>query len=102
MMYITTPSSAKKLISALGTEYFWIDDISITGVAAERAKVPQIDLTSHFTFKKEDLRCCLNGGGCEFLVSLSPDDWVILEQYLRLTFTTAVNRKGRGNCKTGL
>jgi hypothetical protein len=98
-MYITTPSVASKLISALGKDFFWIDDVFITGVAAERAKVPLVDFNKHFTFKLEDLKCCLQGGGCEFLVVVSFNQWSFLEQYVRLTLTTAGNRKGRGNCK---
>jgi len=98
-MYIATPSVASKLISALGTDFFWIDDVFITGVGAERAKVPLVDLRKHFTFKNAELKCCLRGGGCEFLVALLSKQWELLEQYLRLSLTTAVDRKGRGNCK---
>jgi hypothetical protein len=98
MMYITTPSVATKLITALGTEFFWVDDVFITGVAAERAKVPLVDLRSHFTFKITDLWCCQQGGGCGFLVSISDREWSLLEEFLRLSLTPAANRKGRGDC----
>jgi hypothetical protein len=98
-MFIATPSTASKLISAIGTDFFWVDDVFITGVAAERAKVPLVDLRKQFTFKTDDVRCCVHGGGCEFLVAVSEGGWVLLEEYLRLTLTTAVNRKGRGDCR---
>jgi hypothetical protein len=98
LMYMTTPGVAAKLISALGTDFFWIDDVFITGVGSERAKVPLVDFYPHFTLQPEDLRCCVNGGGCEFLAALTAGDWSLLEQYHRLALTTALDRKGRGGC----
>ena len=92
---------AAKLISALGTDFFWIDDIFITGVATERAKVPLVAIDTHFTFKVTDLWCCQQGGGCEFLVSITGHEWSLLEEYLRLTLTPDVNRDGRGDCMFG-
>jgi len=97
-MYISTPSVASKLISALGTDFFWLEDVFITGVGAERAKVPLVDFSEHFSFKTEELRCCLRGGGCEFLVALSEGEWLLLEEYLRLTLSKGADRKGRGGC----
>jgi hypothetical protein len=95
---MTTPSVAAKLIAALGTDFFWVDDVFITGVAAVRAKVPRVDIRTHFTFEVTDLWCCQHGGGCEFLVSITEHEWALLEEYLRLTLTPAANRKGRGDC----
>ena len=98
-LYVTTPFVAGKLVSALGTDFFWVDDVFITGVGAERAKVPQINIGStHYTTRTEELQCCVQGGGCEFLVAPSMADWALLEKYLRLSLTAAVKRKGRGNC----
>jgi hypothetical protein len=98
IMYITTPSVAWKLISALGTDFFWLEDVFITGVGAERAKVPLVDLHRHFTFIPDELRCCLQGGGCEFLVASAKAEFGLIEKYQQLTLSTGANRKGRGGC----
>jgi hypothetical protein len=99
IMYITTPSVASKLISALGKDFFWIDDVFITGVAAVRANVPLVYFNQHFTLSSADLRCCLQGGGCEFLVALATGEFGLLEAYHRLTLIMRANRKGRGGCE---
>jgi hypothetical protein len=99
MMYVTTPAVAARLIAALGTDFFWVDDVFITGVGTERAKIPLVNIVGDYSYDVEELRCCVNGGGCEFLASVS-NDWQLLEQYHRLTFTSAVRRKGRGDCVT--
>jgi hypothetical protein len=95
---VTTPFVASKILASLGTDFFWIDDVFITGVGSERAKVPLIDLSPHFALNTESVRCCQQGRGCDFVVAPSGGDWVLLEEYLRLTRTTAANRRGRGDC----
>lgn len=100
-MFMTTPPVASLLISAIGTEFFWIDDILFTGIAAERCKVPLAEFRSHITMEEEDIRCCLRGGGgCEFSVALATGKWDLIEEYHRISLTlpSAINRTGRGNC----
>ncbi|XP_059483707.1 beta-1,3-galactosyltransferase 5 isoform X2 [Neocloeon triangulifer] len=97
-LYVTTPAVASKVLQVLGADFFWIDDMFITGVGSERAKVPLMDLSPHFAINSESVHCCLQGRGCDFVVAPTGADWHLLEEYLRLTRTTAANRRGRGNC----
>jgi hypothetical protein len=89
---------ASKLISALGTDFFWVDDVFVTGVAPARAKVELVDIGDYFTFRIEELKCCLRGGGCEFLVAVSTDEWYLEQEFLRLSLSTVTMHKGREDC----
>ncbi|CAB3360187.1 Hypothetical predicted protein [Cloeon dipterum] len=97
-LYVTTPLVAGKVLKALGRDFFWIDDMFITGVGSSRAKVPLMDLSPYFALNAESVHCCLQGRGCDFVVAPTGSDWPLLEAYLRLTRTSAVYRRGRGNC----
>ncbi len=49
--YVTTPDVARKLYDAsLSTTYFWIDDVYVTGILAEKIKVKREQFRSPFGY----------------------------------------------------
>lgn len=78
--YVTTPKVSQNVYYlSQKTPYFWIDDVYVTGILADKLKVDHVDLNSLFTVHPEFLRCCMNdllkyGYGCEFLVGPNGGD----------------------------
>lgn len=78
--YITTPEISAKIFSlSQKIPYFWIDDVYITGILAEKLNVKHVDLNHIFTVQPEFLRCCINdllkyGYECEFVVGPNGGD----------------------------
>lgn len=59
-LYITTPSTAKDLYkNSYGTDFFWIDDILITGIIREKSRVMTIRMNDWFSPNAEFMKCCL-------------------------------------------
>jgi hypothetical protein len=98
IIMVMMPAAAGKMISALGKDFFWIDDVLITGVGRERANVSVVALPN-ITRDNNQFVCCVRGGDCNFLVALTEADWRLVENYLRLTHTPATSRThALGNC----
>lgn len=98
-LYVTTPNVATKLLDAVRDKFFWIDDVFVTGVATQMAKVALQDMSEHFVLHSERLQCCIQGDDCDFIVAPSSGDWGLLERYQSLMFTTqGVIRQHQHQC----
>ncbi|KAK9874426.1 hypothetical protein WA026_002770 [Henosepilachna vigintioctopunctata] len=59
--YITTPKVCTKLLKLTDSEkYFWIDDVFVTGILAEKIHIKKYDIKGYFTDHPEYFQCCLN------------------------------------------
>uniref|UniRef100_A0A1B6LE77 Hexosyltransferase n=1 Tax=Graphocephala atropunctata TaxID=36148 RepID=A0A1B6LE77_9HEMI len=78
-LYVIKSDSAKKLLNALRSErYFWIDDVFVTGVLAEKAHLSYENMQEYFTTNPEYFECCLRDKvKCGFIVGPSGGDYSI-------------------------
>ena len=81
--YVTDLPTAKALATAANAakDFFWIDDVWITGMLAASVDASLVSLNTFYTVYVEHLRCCLDdqpdGDGllqCDFAVGPSMDD----------------------------
>jgi hypothetical protein len=103
--YITTPKVGSALVASSQVKtknYFWIDDVHITGTLREATitspKITLIDLGPYFTQYKGQLQCCIatpkkssttnnNKGStlqpfwCDYIIGPSNDDLDLLELF---------------------
>ncbi|XP_044764064.1 beta-1,3-galactosyltransferase 5 [Coccinella septempunctata] len=60
-LYIITPAVSKKLEQLARQEkYFWIDDVFVTGILAEKINLKIYDIKEIFTDHPEYFQCCMN------------------------------------------
>ncbi|GLV35263.1 Histone deacetylase 1 [Carabus blaptoides fortunei] len=58
--YITTPKVAGKLAHlSEQTQYFWIDDVYVTGILAKQLKIKHYNLNKIYAVHSEYLECCV-------------------------------------------
>lgn len=78
--YVTTPKISRKVFSLSHViPYFWIDDVYVTGLIAEKLKIARVNLNDLFTVHPEFLRCCMSdviksGVDCELVVGPNGGD----------------------------
>lgn len=78
--YITTPKVSQSIYHlSQKVPYFWIDDVYVTGILADKLNIKHIDLNELFTLHPEFLRCCMNdlikfGYECELLIGPNGGD----------------------------
>ena len=61
---------------------FWIDDVMITGVVAEKRAVERISLNSYFTVHKKIMDCCSEtkkDEQCDYLVGPTDNNVTLLD-----------------------
>ncbi|RZB41646.1 beta-1,3-galactosyltransferase 5, partial [Asbolus verrucosus] len=59
--YVTTPKIAGKLVFLSHYfDYFWIDDVYVTGILTQKLRIKLYDLKKYFTLYPEFLQCCMN------------------------------------------
>lgn len=98
--YITTPFVSQNVYHlSQKTSYFWVDDIYVTGILADKLKIKHVDLNGLFTVHPEFLRCCMNdllkhGYECEFLIGPNGGD-----NNLYYEFNKIMKRCFYGVCK---
>lgn len=78
-LYVVQPQVASRLIErAKSTEYFWIDDVFVTGVLRQASSAEIRDIRRYYTTDYRYLECCIKGGEsllkCEFLVGPNGGD----------------------------
>ena len=58
--YVASSEAVNKMIKILDTmkTVFWIDDVMITGVVADKTGVKKISLNKFFTVYKQEMECC--------------------------------------------
>ncbi|XP_011867110.1 PREDICTED: beta-1,3-galactosyltransferase 5 [Vollenhovia emeryi] len=79
-LYITRPRVASRLIdhAESSREYFWIDDVFVTGILRRALNIKIQDISDLFTTDHRYLECCIRGRAsrlkCEFLVGPNGGD----------------------------
>jgi len=86
-MYVTSISAASKVLASLGADFFWIDDVFVTGVGAARAGLALFDLSPYFALDADSARCCVQRRRCSLVAAPCGADWLLLERFLRLSRT---------------
>ena len=69
--YITNPKVAKLLCSLSNKiNYFWIDDLFVTGLIVEKTNISLFKLNRFYTTHHEYLKCCIDkpGYACDYLI----------------------------------
>ncbi|CAH1400930.1 unnamed protein product [Nezara viridula] len=96
-MYVVTLEAVKKLLShARDFNYFWIDDLFVTGMVSQKSNVTLSDISELFTVHPEVTECCMRKGlKCDFIVS--PDGG---DHSLQLTFQKHVRHCYVNSCPT--
>lgn len=85
-LYVATAESVHALLRAVGPreKYFWIDDLYVTGVLAQRARIPLTDLRPDFETDPGPVHCCVSDRQrCGFLAAPTGDDLDVLEKFTR-------------------
>lgn len=94
-LYAAGSASVRGLLRAIrpGDKYFWIDDLFVTGVLAQRAGVRLSDLRPDFETDPGPIHCCVRRRQrCGFLAAPTGDDHTLLQPYAeRLTLCRAAN-----------
>lgn len=86
--YAMTIDAATKITNlSQRVSYFWIDDVYVTGVLAEGAKVKREGLNSLYTIHSEHMRCCIELPKhteyyCDYYVGPSGGDTGLMERVL--------------------
>ena len=84
--YITTPSTAEKLVNASRQcPIMWIDDVWVTGILAAKANIKLESLNSFYTFYKEHIECCTSNRTleCDFLIGPSENDLNVIRNFAK-------------------
>ncbi|XP_014274744.1 beta-1,3-galactosyltransferase 5 [Halyomorpha halys] len=70
-MYIVTLDVVKILLThARDFNYFWIDDLFVTGMVSQKSNITLSDISELFTLHPEVAECCMRKGlKCDFIVS---------------------------------
>lgn len=87
--YITNQKTARDLVvAAENKEYFWIDDIFITGVLAEQLQISLDAMNEHFSENAEFIECCIRDVTtrrvlCDYLVGPNGGDSKMILSFIR-------------------
>lgn len=94
-LYAARAASVPRLLRAIGVreKYFWIDDLYVTGILAERAGLAFTDLRADFETDPGPIYCCVHKRQrCGFLAAPTGDDYTLLQRYAeQLTRCKATN-----------
>ena len=90
--YAATLDSVNSIVSILDTSseidnYFWIDDVHITGTLAQKAGVKRESVSEWYTLNSEHLQCCIDRPDnkdyyCDYLVGPSEKDLELMKNIL--------------------
>lgn len=93
-LYIVKMTSVQRLLRAIRIkDYFWIDDLYVTGILAKRAQISLRDLRPDFETDPGAIYCCIKKQQrCEFLAAPTGDNYILLKQYSKqLSYCKATN-----------
>jgi len=94
-LYAARATAVPRLLRAIGVreKYFWIDDLYVTGILAERAGLAFTDLRPDFETDPGPIHCCVHKRQrCDFLAAPTGDDDSLLQRYAKqLTRCKATN-----------
>lgn len=75
--YVTNPKTAE-LLYKLSNEldYFWIDDLYVTGLLVQKTNISFVKLNKFFTTHPEYLQCCIDKPNflCDYLIGPTSND----------------------------
>ncbi|XKL67858.1 hypothetical protein PGB90_003349 [Kerria lacca] len=76
-IYIATFKTLQSLMKQSNlTPYFWIDDVFITGILREKARINVTDIKEYFRYDPKNIECCiLNKYSCDFLAAPNGKDF---------------------------
>ncbi|XP_022192974.2 beta-1,3-galactosyltransferase 5 [Nilaparvata lugens] len=82
-LYVTTPDFAKCLIKQSTTEkYFWIDDVYVSGILAQKCNVKFVDIREFFTLHPEYYECCIRKNiSCNYVAGPNGGDNGLIVKY---------------------
>ncbi|XP_026804998.1 beta-1,3-galactosyltransferase 5-like [Rhopalosiphum maidis] len=83
-LYVARAASVVRLLRAIEVRerYFWIDDLYVTGILAERAGLAFTDLRPEFETDPGPVHCCVHKRQrCDFLAAPTGDDDALLQRY---------------------
>lgn len=97
-MYITTPFTARALVTAAShSKFFWIDDTWITGILRDKQKI-QINesLNELISANSQFLDCCIddlirNRYDCPFKVGSNGGDHQLIQKFVKTIFDRCFN-----------
>lgn len=97
-MYITTPFTARALVSAAGrSRFFWIDDTWITGILRDKQKIIiNESLSERFSANSQFLDCCIddlkrNRYECPFIAGPNGGDHKLIQNFMSTIFDRCFN-----------
>lgn len=93
-LYTAKAVSVMRLLRVIRPEnYFWIDDLYVTGVLAQRAGINLTDLRPDFETDPGPVHCCIREQQrCQFLAAPTGEDFTLLQQYPKqLTYCKNIN-----------
>lgn len=93
-LYIAKMTSVRRMLRAIKhKEYFWIDDLYVTGILAKRAQISLNDLRPDFETDPGAIYCCIKKRQrCEFLAAPTGDNYILIKQYSKqLSYCNATN-----------
>lgn len=104
-LYAAAAASVRRLLRAVRPDepYFWIDDLFVTGVLADRAGLRLTDLRPDFETDPGAVHCCVRRRErCGFLAAPTGDEPALLRPYAaRLTSCAAANESCDAFRKSG-
>lgn len=83
-LYVASVRSVRRLLRAIrqSENYFWIDDLYVTGMLAQRSQIHFTDLRSDFETDPGPIHCCIRKmQRCGFLAAPTGDDHTLIQQY---------------------
>ncbi|RZF40618.1 hypothetical protein LSTR_LSTR007501 [Laodelphax striatellus] len=82
-LYVTTPDFANCLIKQSSTEkYFWIDDVYVSGILAQKCYVKFQDIREFFTLHSEYYECCIRKNiTCNYVAGPNGGDSGLIVKY---------------------
>ncbi|VVC31794.1 Glycosyl transferase, family 31 [Cinara cedri] len=82
-LYVATSTSVTSLLRVIRQDnYFWIDDLYVTGILAKIAQIDLLDLRLDFEVDPGSIYCCIKKQQrCEFLAAPTGDNYTLLQQY---------------------
>lgn len=82
-LYVAKMTSVKQLLRVIRHEkYFWIDDLYVTGILAERAQISLTDLRPDFETDPGSIYCCIyKHQRCDFLAAPTGDSYKLQKPY---------------------
>lgn len=82
-LYVATFDSVLSLLNqAHLAKFFWIDDLLVTGILREKAKLKLTDIRQYFRYEPKNIECCIsNKYSCDFLAAPNGKDFNLTKKF---------------------